>query len=154
MQTQVRGTYNKRLKRLLAVATQYYCDKLLPKRIARNVQVEIVLRKDLDEQGYCEISDYNASGKAREFKIEINKNANLKIILMTLAHECVHLKQYALGELNENMSAWRGRRIDSDSVNYWDHPWEIEAYGRERGLFTRFVDDHGGINALHDQVMP
>jgi hypothetical protein len=152
MQTVVRGTANKRLKKLLATATQYYCDKLLSKRIARNIHIEVVLQKDLDEQGYCEIQDYNTTGKARSFLIELDKQANLKTLLTTLAHECVHMKQYATGELNEGLSMWRGRKINSDSVPYWDHPWEIEAYGKERGLFTRFLDDHGGLERVRKET--
>lgn len=153
MQTVVKGTTNKRLKKLLATATQYYCDKLLSKRISRNIYIEIVLKKDLEEQGYCEIHDYNTLGKARHFLIEIDKQANFKTILTTLAHECVHMKQYAMGELNENMSVWRGKKINSDTVPYWDHPWEIEAYGKERGLFTRFIDEHGGLESIRRETM-
>ena len=153
MQTVVRGTTNRRLKKLLALAAQYYCDKLISKRLSRSITIEIVLKKNLEEQGYCEIQDYNSIGKARHFLIEIDKNVNFKTLLLTLAHECVHLKQYAMGELNENMSVWRGKKINSDNVPYWDHPWEIEAYGKERGLFVRFADDHGGIEHIRRETM-
>jgi hypothetical protein len=27
--------------------------------------------------------------------------------------------------------------------DYYDSPWEIEAFGREEGLFLRFLNDHG-----------
>lgn len=152
MQIAVKGTTNKRLKKLLATAAQYYCRKLLSSRIARNIHVDIVLTKDLEEQGYCEITDYNTLGKARVFLIELDKQVNLKTLLTTLAHECVHMKQYAMGELNEGMSVWRGRKINSDSVPYWDHPWEIEAYGKERGLFIRFLDEHGGLERIRKET--
>jgi hypothetical protein len=33
-----------------------------------------------------------------------------------------------------------GKVINSEKVNYYDHPWEIEAHGRERGLFYRWVE--------------
>lgn len=153
MQTVIRGTHNKRLKRLLSVATQHYCDRLISKRINRNIHIEIVLRKDLDDYGYCEIQDYNTAGKARHFLIELDRQANLKTLLIALAHECVHVKQYAMGELNEGMSVWRGRKINSDSVSYWDHPWEVEAYGKEKGLFVRFVDAHGGLESVRRETM-
>lgn len=62
--------------------------------------------------------------------------------LMTLAHECVHLKQYAMGEIDENMNTWKGTRVPK-STDYWDSPWEIEAYGREKGLYIRFCETYG-----------
>ena len=43
------------------------------------------------------------------------------------------------GETNEKLTRWKGERIDSDDVDYWEHPWEIEAYGMSKGLFTKFV---------------
>ena len=148
MLAQVKGTRDNQLKKLLSVATQYYCYRLLPPRIARNLQIEILLKKDLEEDGFCEIADYNTKGKARYFTIELARSLNKKSLLRTLAHECVHIKQYALGELDENMTVWRGRRVNSDTVPYWDHPWEIEAYGKEKGLYVRFSEAHdlGKIN--------
>ena len=142
MLTQVKGTRDVRLKKLLSVATQYYCYQLLPSRIVRNINIEIQLKKDLEEDGFCEIADYNTKGKARYFTIELDRSLNKKTLLRTLAHECVHIKQYAMGELDEGMSVWRGKRVNSDNVPYWDHPWEIEAYGREKGLYVRFSEAH------------
>jgi len=28
-------------------------------------------------------------------------------------------------------------------VDYFDYPWEIEAYGRQLGLFIRFLENEG-----------
>jgi len=30
-----------------------------------------------------------------------------------------------------------------DKIDYWDYPWEIEAFGRQLGLFVRFCEDVG-----------
>ena len=29
-----------------------------------------------------------------------------------------------------------------DGIDYWDEPWEIEAHGRETGLFVRWAEKH------------
>ena len=55
----------------------------------------------------------------------------------------VHVKQYATGELRDalrgpTLHRWRNKPYDAKVVDYWDHPWEIEAYGREYGLYLRF----------------
>jgi len=56
----------------------------------------------------------------------------------------VHVKQYAKGELKDyvrmNKTKWRDEIIESDELDYWDQPWEIEAHGRERGLYFRFLN--------------
>ena len=30
-------------------------------------------------------------------------------------------------------------KINSDDIDYYDHPWEIEAFGLETGLFDKFA---------------
>jgi len=34
---------------------------------------------------------------------------------------------------------WQGEWLDEDP-DYWDRPWEIEAHGREVGLFVRWAE--------------
>ena len=46
-------------------------------------------------------------------------------------------------ETNDQLTKWRGKRINSDKVDYWVQPWEIDAYGRETGLLTKFaISEH------------
>ena len=54
-------------------------------------------------------------------------------MLTTLAHELVHVKQYELGQLTQN---------NESDYNYWDKPSEIEAHGREIGLFITWAENH------------
>ncbi len=51
----------------------------------------------------------------------------------------VHVKQYIFGETNDTLTKWRNTKIDPDKIDYWIQPWEIDAYGRETGLLTKFV---------------
>ena len=64
--------------------------------------------------------------------------------LIALAHEMIHVKQYARGELKDylrvNKSKWKGEIIDPQEVDYWDQPWEIEAHGREKELYYKFMN--------------
>jgi hypothetical protein len=66
-----------------------------------------------------------------------------KQTLLAIAHEMVHVKQYAKGELKdylkEEKSKYKNDHIYFESLNYWDYPWEIEAHGRELGLYYRFI---------------
>ena len=66
--------------------------------------------------------------------------------LSSLAHEMVHVKQYAKGELRDLLSkdntvVWHGvRKSYNDSIeDYISQPWEEEAYGLEEKLKNAFV---------------
>ena len=110
-----------------------------------------------DSWGYCIPTDYADSSRPREFEIDINKQAKLRRMLETVAHEMVHAKQFAKGELYEsartNKHRWQGKWLNKEP-NYWDQPWEIEAHGRECGLFIQWAEANklGKRKWTHDQV--
>ena len=63
-------------------------------------------------------------------------------ILKTLAHELVHVKQYVLGELRWRDAGlmYKGINHEPDNLKeYFELPYEIEAYGREKGLLYGFM---------------
>ena len=35
------------------------------------------------------------------------------------------------------------KKYDMNNMDYFDYPWEIEAFGRQLGLFTRWCEDAG-----------
>ena len=88
--------------------------------------------------GYCGISDIEEK-RPRSFEILLNTNISKNKQIKTLAHEMVHIKQYVYGETNEYGTRWRGQRINTENMDYYDEPWEIEAYGLSTGLFTKFA---------------
>ena len=63
-------------------------------------------------------------------------------ILKTLAHELVHVKQYVMGELKWRDVGLLYKGVNHDVMNlmeYFELPYEIEAYGREKGLLYGFL---------------
>ena len=63
-------------------------------------------------------------------------------ILKTLAHEIVHVKQYVMGELKSRDAGllYKGTNHEPDNLmEYFELPYEIEAYGREKGLLYGFL---------------
>ena len=71
-------------------------------------------------------------------------------MLTALAHECVHLKQYAKGELIDHIrqekTRWTGSfhgkkktYILDDEKYYWEYPWEREARALEMELVHKFL---------------
>jgi hypothetical protein len=73
-----------------------------------------------------------------------------------LAHELVHLKQMAKGEMKDKyvksryVTVWRGDWYEDD-VNYWDQPWELEAYGLENSLVAKFLIEHNQFKNLRQK---
>ena len=67
-----------------------------------------------------------------EFLIEINKRLGVKSIIKTVIHEMIHVKQYAEGRLTQ--TEWMGK--PHPDLPYRELPWEIEAYAKERELYS------------------
>ena len=80
-----------------------------------------------DCEGLCEAVD------TRNFIVDI---ATWGDWVTTLAHEMVHVKQFALGELDPAMSRWKSQSRNFD--DYWSQPWEKEARRLQHQLATNF----------------
>ena len=113
-----------------------FCIKTLMPRM-RTLEVEVNLCNPTGALGYCLETDNN-----RTFEIEVDRTQPLRRLLETVAHEMVHVKQYARRELHPSKHTWCGKTYNPDKVSYWDLPWEIEAHGREIGLFIRWAEEN------------
>ena len=113
-----------------------FCIKTLMPRM-RTLDITVNLCKPTGALGYCLELD-----SKREFEIEVDRSQRLRRLLETVAHEMVHVKQYARRELHPDTNAWMGKTYNPDKISYWDLPWEIEAHGREVGLFVRWAEEN------------
>ena len=119
------------------------------KRLISNLEITIKLKKSWSKDNEGEAFWDDAENyRPREFSIFLNKDVKIRNLLITLAHEMVHVKQWAKDEMYEYMNTmgmvrFKGERIHLEETDYWDYPWEIEAYGRQLGLFIRFCEDTG-----------
>jgi hypothetical protein len=140
MQLSIVGCPDKeRFRPYVKRAAIFYAQELISSKLRENIYLRIKFNSKIDVYGYASILEYNSSRKAREFEIELHPGIGAAEILKCLAHEMTHIKQYAYNETNETLTRWRGNRVDSDVVDYWNQPWEIEAYGMESGLFSKFA---------------
>lgn len=68
----------------------------------------------------------------------IDSALDFERLIITLAHEMVHVKQYARGQVKASRSMkthyWMGRH---SRKSYYEQPWEIEAYSKERILANK-----------------
>ena len=137
------------------------------------VKIEVVHENDLEH--YADIDDlrnYRAwcyydgiHNDKKVFRVVLNvkqirKTAKrplvrMKNILLDLGHELVHVKQYLNCEIFDYVSGgvrYKGSYFDQSYQNseelYYDSPWEIEAYGRESGLYKMFCSKMRGTKEI------
>jgi hypothetical protein len=146
MQIYTKGSTRKTQK-IVKDLTRFCAEMLMSKRMVDSLLIRVEFIKDLDNQydGDCEYVDDES--RPKEFLIRVNDALKLSKKLRTICHEMVHVKQYATGEMKYMSRPARFTKFQGmlypDELEYWDSPWEIEAFGREPGLYTRWIDQRG-----------
>lgn len=124
-------------------AAHFFLEKLVGLRLTKNLDVMIMCRDSEVFHGTADWIDRNLY--PREFEIMINRGLSKEDQLVALAHELVHVKQYARGELKEVLVGptklkWKGQFFLWEKDNYWDTPWEIEAREVAETLYKEYVN--------------
>lgn len=141
---------SRELKQDLEEASVFYANLLLPKRTVSTIGLEIIIDRNMPVQAECVyLGD-------REFEITIRNSKGDAHPVRCLAHEMVHLKQYVRGEFtytskeNKVVELWKGEvyKFKKGEHPYYDAPWEIEAYGREPGLYARWESSDLCVKSL------
>ena len=114
---------------------------LMSKRLLKNIFIDVNIKTLKGAKATaCFVDDRRLP---REFEIELSLKLGRNELLKALAHEMVHVKQYATGELFQYSIGGAGHRYQgkkySANMEYYDCPWEIEAYGREVGLYRLYL---------------
>ena len=128
---------------LLEAMAHFAGEKLLRPKIAQNVTVILrIVENVIGGIGNCGVK--GSTSRARMFEIDLAPD-NITDMLNTLAHEMVHVKQFAHGELqnlpSNGLQRWKDDYFPldiEDEEAYYFLPWEVEAYGTEVGLFHCF----------------
>lgn len=130
-------------------AARYYISRLIGEQTP-DIHVSVEFKESMrNYEAYCEWAGNCA--RPKKFKIVMSTNLGSRRLLECLAHEMVHVKQYAKGELKDyaysNHVKWHGVKMrydEEDDEQYFESPWEIEAYGRTVGLYNGFKHKHLG----------
>ena len=81
------------------------------------------------------------SVKKEKKLILMQLESKLKIgrLIEVIAHEMVHVKQTVRGQLaSRGVSLfWRGKKVLCSKINYYDRPWEIEAWSKQTLLSNK-----------------
>ena len=136
---------NSDYKKLKSLST-FVLKKFFTENMRNKLKIDVVFKKNLfkdcNSYGNCVWEDTHRN--PREFTIQLEPNQKISLLLNSLAHELVHVKQWAKGEYYELYSKpkvykFNGKLVDTAKVDYWDTPWEIEAHGRAIGLVVQWV---------------
>jgi hypothetical protein len=154
-------TQSERFRTLLEDSAEYYARKMMRSDLCENIHLEIIVTKDLEKKegvnhiyGYCHITDDRLS-RPREFEIELDAKKRVTKMLLTLAHEMTHLKQFARRQLrnyDNGSTTWKGETVGRKREKKIGHrrlPWEVEAYKKEKELFLDLVNN---TNILDDYM--
>jgi hypothetical protein len=141
MQIRTKGIPDNVSKAICKDSLRFYGQELLGRRLYKNIKLFVVFEKLPNPiNALCQWSDDNH--KCREFTIIVNKKLNKKTTLIALAHEMVHVKQYAKGELKDYLRndkvKWCGKVYCFSKIKYWSSPWEKEAYKKDILLYEQY----------------
>jgi len=145
---------------------RFVLDKLVRRSVQQNAKINIKILGEAEIKDAADLLDlktYKAwctydgidENGVKKFTVvldhkHLNKRAKkpitrLKNLLIDLGHELVHVKQYLNNEVFDYKNGdvrYKGSYFDSsyheNEEAYYDSPWEIEAYGRELGLYKIF----------------
>ncbi len=148
---------DKKFRTALKVCVEHTLNELgVSKRMRDNLAINVHLRHHAAE-GEAKISEWTNRYAPREFDVIIDPH-RLTLdeygrekgetewahdILKTLCHELVHVSDYVSGELTWRDSGlmWKGVSYEADTlIEYFKLPYEVKAYGMEKGLLVSFLE--------------
>lgn len=136
-----------RKRQIVAEAACFYKDVLMPrmKTLYININLSPHYESNTDSSGDCIWEDCNRY--SREFTINLDSR-DVDSMIETLAHEMVHVKQWARGEMQDiyddndgspKKTRWKSKFINIRNVKYKDLPWEREANRVEKMLYSQWL---------------
>jgi hypothetical protein len=125
------GVLDAGLQAYAILAMRSFAKQLGISRLRTNIVVRMHSKihvGDIGTEGLCECLDN------RNFIIDVALFGNW---LSTLAHEMVHVKQFAKGELDSALTQWKSNKY-CENIDYWDQPWEKEARRLQHKMVAEF----------------
>ena len=138
MKVSVRNAKDRMLVYLLKLAADSFAKNLMSPQLTKNLSIKIIVRDKLDAGGFCDY-EIDRDGNPREFNIELLRTRKKINMFKVLAHEMVHVKQIAKGQLLHDGKKifWKGKKFYPKRMSYYNHPWEIDAWRNEKVLASR-----------------
>lgn len=130
------GKVNKALNSAVTVATRNFLEQLGIHKHRGYINIRCHNDSGLkhEKTTYGEVEPLDS--KPRKFRLDVAMYSDW---LLTLAHECVHIKQFVKKETDLYMTMWKGRNINVEE--YMRLPYEKEAFKLQRQLVRVFTKE-------------
>ena len=130
----IKNATTRKQKRRLSNIAHFLAEHMIPAKTRDKLFLTVTILNDLggdDVDGFTDLLHYDKD--EIEIHVEVLRDLNEDEIVRTLAHEMVHVKQYACHQLVDAPShhmKWKGELFPYDE----NAPWELEAYSLEHKL--------------------
>jgi len=127
-------------KLLIESCINFYAEKLNIKNRNFILLVKTVknLRKDEGLNGYVGTvrKDCIVDKSKKAYAMGLDSRIKTEDLVETIAHEMIHVKQKVLGQLRYEgrTTYWLGKKVICSKINYFDQPWEQEAWSKQKLL--------------------
>jgi len=145
------GCRNRQFTKEVKHAAAFMLEQELGKRLFSNVFVRVDVVSGLLQSdgvyGDVQWDDDENFMRPREYTIRIHReHDSSKEFYSTLAHEIIHVRQWAKNEMYEfqrgSGTRFRGKIYDSDNMHEDDYPWEKEAYAKQQKLCDSYLAEY------------
>lgn len=135
-------------------STEFFMKELLGKRKCSHVErMHIKVQAVMGDWGECFVRQLKNGNMT--VRIKFRERLNFVESIRTIAHECVHAKQFITGQLwfdHLDRWVWRGVCYGDDPYKdltfdqiYTKLPWEREAVAKEKILVKKYLDHYLSI---------
>jgi hypothetical protein len=151
MHIELFGSHKTITNSLVKLSLEFYAEQLISKRLRSAISLRVFFKtgmlKATGLEASCMWEDRNI--RAREFMFQVDMALSKRKLFLSLAHEMVHVKQYATGQMKHYLRhrpdiSWLGKFVDDTKVPYDKLPWEQEAWNLETSLYKQFLSSRKG----------
>lgn len=114
--------------------------------LPEDLKLEVEFDNELNDntQGEADYEDGIAT-------ITLNHKIKKAELVGTIFHEMVHIKQMMVGDLvvgvGSERTKWKGEYFQGD---YYEYPWEIEAFQHEENMMKLYMENADGIPCIRE----
>lgn len=127
---------NRKKRKLIKNAARWMLGYTLGNRLASNITLKINVTDQMkDTLFYGSVIWEDDNHRPRKYDMELCNYLKDSMLYKVLAHEIVHIRQYATGDLKDlathaDYCKWKNTLVQSEgrgSGSYFNLPWEVEA---------------------------
>jgi hypothetical protein len=121
------------------------------------LEVDVRFNSDMGNLGEVDLTFDDDFGQSEQSYLTVELNRNMiheeDTILKTVAHEFVHVSQYATGRYRQYDSGeyWLGKKISSNKP-YRERPEEVEAFSKQGPLFGAWRQTNSAKHLMENKV--